>query len=274
MTSSFLYWHGHKIHVTECGSGDPLLLITGLGGHVKMWDPLLHHFDSHRIIAFDPPGAGDSSVPMMPVPVARLSELCAAVLTDRGVEWADVIGYSYGGAIAQQFAHDFPARIRRLVLAATTCGVGGTPGDPWAMTVLATPVRYYSKAYFERTAAQTFGGRTGRNARVRQQIMESRHRHPPSMLGYAMQIAGAIGWSSLSFLHEIPHETLVVSGDDDPLVPVANAEQLTALIPRARMEIIENAGHLFLWDDAERQGIHINEFLYAPFEDQVVGLRA
>ena len=76
MVSSFLYWHGHKIHVTECGTGDPLLLITGLGGHVGMWDPLLHHFDSHRIIAFDPPGAGDSSVPMMPVPVARLADLC------------------------------------------------------------------------------------------------------------------------------------------------------------------------------------------------------
>ncbi|HMB73336.1 MAG TPA: alpha/beta hydrolase [Gammaproteobacteria bacterium] len=274
MVSSFLYWHGHKIHVTECGSGDPLLLITGLGGHVGMWDPLLHHFDSHRIIAFDPPGAGDSSVPMMPVQISRLADLVAAVLTDRGVEWADVIGYSYGGAIAQQFAHDFPARVRRLVLAATTCGIGGTPGSPRAMTVLATPVRYYSKTYFNRTAEQAFGGRTGRNAVVRQQIMESRHKHPPSTMGYAMQIAGAAGWSSLPFLHEIPHETLIVSGDDDPLVPVANAHQLAALIPRARLEIVENAGHLFLWDDAERQGVLINEFLYAPYDEKVIDLRA
>jgi pimeloyl-ACP methyl ester carboxylesterase len=142
------------------------------------------------------------------------------------------------------------------------------------MTVLATPVRYYSQAYFDRTAELTFGGRTGRNARVRQQIMESRHKHPPSMIGYAMQIAGATGWSSLPFLHEIPHETLIISGDDDPLVPIANAHQLGSMIPRARVEIVEDAGHLFLWDDAKRQGLLVNEFLYAPHDTQVVDLRA
>jgi len=274
MESSYLFWRGHKIHVAETGSGDPLLLITGLGGHVEMWEPMLQHFGGHRIICFDPPGAGSSSVPMMPVPVAWLADLCATVLTDRGVEWADVVGYSYGGAVAQQFAYEFPGRVRRLVLAATTCGMGGTPGSPRAMTVLASPVRYYSKTYFERTAEQTFGGRTGRNARVRQEIMESRHRHPPSMMGYAMQIAGAMGWTSLPWLHKIPHETLVICGDDDPLVPIANAHQLAALIPRARLALAENAGHLFLWDDAERQGLVVNEFLYAPHDTQVVDLLA
>lgn len=274
MDSSFLFWRGHKIHVTEQGSGDPLLLINGLGGHVDMWERMLPHFDGHRIIAFDCPGAGKSSVPMMPVPISRLSALCDAVLSNRGVEWADVLGYSYGGAIAQQFAHDFPGRVRRLVLAATTCGIGGTPGEPRALTVLSTPVRFYSKTYFERTAELTFGGRTGRNERIRNEIMESRHKNPPSMLGYSMQIAGAAGWSSLPFLHEIPHETLVVCGDDDPLVPLANAHQLTALIPRARLAIAENAGHLFLWDDGRRQGVVINEFLYAPHDSHVVSIRA
>ncbi|MGD8323713.1 MAG: alpha/beta hydrolase [Gammaproteobacteria bacterium] len=274
MDSSFLFWRGHKIHVAERGSGDPLLLINGLGGHIEMWEALLHHFDGHRIIAFDSPGAGKSSIPMTPVPIARIAELCAAVLTDRGVEWADVIGYSYGGAIAQQFAYDFPSRVRRLVLAATTCGIGGTPGSPRALTVLSTPVRFYSKTYFDRTAELTFGGRTGRNAHVRAEIMESRHKNPPSMMGYAMQIAGAAGWSSLPFLHKIPHETLIVVGDDDPLVPVANAYQLGSLIPRSRVEIAENAGHLFLWDDGIREGVVINEFLYAPHEERVVDLRA
>lgn len=274
MESSYLYWHGHKIHVAEQGSGDPLLLINGLGGHVDMWEAILPHFEGHRIITFDSPGAGKSSVPMMPVPVARLADLCDTVLADRGVEWADVLGYSYGGAIAQQFAHDFPARVRRLVLAATTCGVGGTPGEPRALAVLSTPVRFYSKTYFERTAQLTFGGRTGRNAAVRAEIMESRAKHPPSMMGYSMQIAGASGWSSLPFLHEIPHETLVVCGDDDPLVPLANAHQIAGLMPRARLEIVENAGHLFLWDDGLREGVVINEFLYAPHDDRVVGLYA
>ncbi len=275
MQSSFLFWHGHKIHVSEQGSGDPLLLINGLGGHSSMWEPLLHHFDGHRIITFDSPGAGRSSVPMLPVPISRLADLCAAVLTSCGVEWADVIGYSYGGAVAQQFARDYPRRIRRLVLAATTAGIGGIPGSPRALTVLSTPVRFYSKTYFDRTAELTFGGRTGRNARVRAEILESRMKNPPSMMGYSMQIAGASGWSSLPFLHQIPHETLVVCGDDDPLVPVANAYQLVSLIPRSTLHIAENAGHLFLWDDGKRQGVVINEFLYAPHDRRhVIGLSA
>lgn len=274
MESSYLYWRGHKIHVTEQGEGDPLLLINGLGGHSDMWEPLLPHFEGHRIITFDSPGAGKSSVPMMPVPITRLAELCAAVLRDREVDWADVLGYSYGGAIAQQFAYSFPSCVRRLVLAATTCGLGGTPGEPRALTVLSTPVRYYSRTYFERTAQLTFGGRTGRNPQVRDEIMASRQKNPPSMLGYSMQIAGASGWSSLPFLHKIPHETLVVVGDDDPLVPVENAYQLVEMIPRAQLEIAENAGHLFLWDDGLRQGVVINEFLYAPHDTQVVDLRA
>jgi pimeloyl-ACP methyl ester carboxylesterase len=78
-----------------------------------------------------------------------------------------------------------------------------------------------------------------------------------------MQLLGTMGWSSLSFLPEIPHETLVISGDDDPLIPVANAKMLAERIPQARLEIIERSGHLFLWDEAERLGERIRRFLNA-----------
>jgi pimeloyl-ACP methyl ester carboxylesterase len=92
-------------------------------------------------------------------------------------------------------------------------------------------------------------------------MIEARHRYPPSAYGYALQLMAISGWSSKAFLEKIQHETLVINGDDDPLVPVANAELLAALIPNARLEVVESGGHLLLWDDAERCVPLISEFL-------------
>jgi poly(3-hydroxyoctanoate) depolymerase len=186
------------------------------------------------------------------------------VLDHRDVECANVLGYSYGGAVAQQFAYQHPDRIRRLVLAATTCGIGARLGSLRAMSVLATPFRYYSSTYFERIAAATYGGRTGRNAQVRQAMITARRKLPPSSPGYAMQLLAASGWSSWSFLDRIPHESLVISGDDDPLIPVSNARMLAERIPRAQLEIVERAGHLFLLDDPQNVGARISRFLLKP----------
>ena len=84
-----------------------------------------------------------------------------------------------------------------------------------------------------------------------------------------MQLLGGMGWSSWPFLPDIPHETLVISGDEDPLVPVANAELLARRIPNARLEIVERAGHLFLWDDAENVAQRIQRFVQSQARDHV-----
>ena len=78
-----------------------------------------------------------------------------------------------------------------------------------------------------------------------------------------MQLLSMAGWSSYPFLHQIPHDTLVISGDDDPLVPVANSKLLATKIPRARLEIVERGGHLLLWDDAKNLGERIGRFINA-----------
>ena len=200
---------------------------------------------------------------MYPVPVASLASLAAAVLDSCNAPWADVIGFSYGGAIAQQLAYEHAGRIRRLVLASTTCGIGAAPGSLAALTVLGTPVRYYSPSYFDRTAGASYGGMTKRHAPTRNRMMEVRRQHPPSPYGYAMQLLGAVWWSSWSFLSQIPHETLVISGDDDPLIPVQNAEMLARYIPNARLEIVEQGGHLLLWDDAANVGQRVSRFVDA-----------
>lgn len=263
MNSSYITWHGLRIHVAEEGEGLPLLLVNGLGGNTRMWRAFANSFSNRHIICFDAPGSGRSATPVSPVPVAMLADLAAAVLDHREVPRADVLGYSYGGAVAQQLAYKRPMRVRRLVLAATTCGVGAALGSTHAWAVLSNTLRYYSPQYFERTAASTYGGRTGRNPAIRRQMMLTRHKHPPTSYGYAMQLLGAAGWSSRHFLEQIPHETLVICGDDDPLVPIANAHMLATKIPRAKLDIVERGGHLLLWDDAENLGQRIRRFVNA-----------
>ena len=261
MVREFISWRGHRVHVTEAGLGDPLLLVPGLGNNIEMWEPFMRQFPNRRIIRLDAPGTGLSSTPSYPITVPALADLLVTVLDDRGVESADVVGFSYGGAVAQQLAFDHPTRVRRLVLAATNCGIGAVPGWMPAVTGLATPLRYYSPSFFDRTAAATFGGVTARDESVRRRMIQARRAHPPAADGYALQLLGIFGWSSWNLLPHIPHATLVISGDDDPLIPIANAQLLARRIPNATLEIVKDAGHLFLWDDAQNLGNRIGRFL-------------
>jgi pimeloyl-ACP methyl ester carboxylesterase len=258
---SFINWHGHRICVSEIGEGNPLFLVPGIGCSADMWEPFIRYFPSRHLISFDAPGTGRSGTPLYPVPVSSLAALAVAVLEDRGVSCTDVIGFSYGGAVAQQLAYDYPQRVRRLVLASTNCGWGSVVGSQAALAVLATSLRFYSASYFERVAASVYGGATGRDPAKRQGASSVRRRVPPSQYGYAMQLLGGMGWSSFSFLPDIRHETLVVCGDDDPLVPVANARMLAERIPRAELSVVERAGHLLLWDEPERVAPQIGRFV-------------
>ena len=256
-----LWWRGHRVHVIEAGEGEPLLLVTGVGGNTDMWGPFARQFPDRRILSFDAPGTGRSSTPFYPVDIPSLAQLASAVLDHFDVESADVLGYSYGGAVVQQLAHDEPRRVRRLVLAATHCGKGCVPGTNEAVTGVYTPLRFYSPSFFNRTAAKCFGGVTARNSEVRNNLFDSRSKHPPTVYGYAMQWMGIAGWSSKPFLDKITHETLVISGDEDPLVPLENAQLLARHIPNATLEVVERGGHLLLMDDAVNLAERIGRFL-------------
>jgi pimeloyl-ACP methyl ester carboxylesterase len=238
-----------------------MLLVPGIGCGADLWEPFTPYFPNRQVVCFDAPGAGRSSTPMFPVPVESLAALAVAVLDNRGIECCDVIGFSYGGAVAQQLAYDHPDRIRRLVLAATTCGWGSYWGSPAALAVMATPLRFYSESYFDRIAAHMYGGVTRRDPVRRQGALYARRRLPPTPYGYTMQLLGGMSWSSFGFLPDIQHETLVVCGDDDPLVPLASARMLAERIPRAKLEVVEQAGHLLLWDEPERVAPQIGKFV-------------
>jgi len=168
---------------------------------------------------------------------------------------------SWGGALAQQLAISHPGCVRRLVLAATVPGVGGVPGRPSALRVLATPRRYYSPSYLQSVAPTLYGGRIRREPELLRQQAGARLDRPPSLRGYLGQLFAIMTFTSLPFLRRISAPTLVLVGDDDPIVPLLNARILQRGIPDARLHIVPGGGHLLILESAEEVGPVIAEFL-------------
>ena len=254
---------GLRIHVRDVGEGAPLLLINGIGTHSAMWEPVERAFTGVRLLEFDSPGTGRSRATSAVLPVPALAWLATRVLDELGVEQADVLGYSMGGIVAQAMAVHAPQRIRRLVLVATTPGLGGVPGRLSAMLNVATPLRYYSPSYYARTIGGMVGGRARTDRAWVERHGELRRRHPPTVRGYFGQVASVASWSNLPLLHRIGHPTLVVTGDDDPLVPPANSVLIAHRLPQARLLVVPGEGHLLLMDASSAALAPILEFVTA-----------
>lgn len=256
---------GLRIHVREShrnGATPPLLLINGLGTHTGMWHVLERYLSDFHLIQFDAPGTGQSATSPVPVPVAALARIAAGVLDDRGVDRADVLGYSMGGLVAQQLAISKPKRVRRLVLAATTVGLGGINGKWGPLLNIYSPLRFTSRRFYHATIGNMAGGRARWDEEWVSRHGEIRQQAPPTALGYAGQLIGGM-WSTLPGLARIDHPTLVVHGDDDPLVPPANMYLLTNRITNARGQLLAGEGHLMLMDEDSAVFPKIVDFLTA-----------
>lgn len=253
--------NGLRLRASVEGDGPPLLLLSGIGGNIEMWRPLRARLDGIRTIAFDFPGSGGSDTPSRPMRMRGLARIATGVLDALGEDRVDVLGYSFGGAVAQQLARDASERVRRLILGATVPGVGGVPGNTLVAAFLLTPLRYYSKAHFRWTAPIVFGGRVGSDQRALEGHLVDRYGRPPSWLGYAWQLMAMCGWTSMPWLHRLAQPTLVLAGERDPLVPVINARIMRARIPDAKVAIVARGGHLFLLDQTDDVIGVIREFL-------------
>ena len=261
----FVRIDGRLVRVSIRGEGRPLLLIMGLGGNIEMWDPLERALNRRGIqtIAYDASGTGESPARLVPLRMPGLARQAAHLLDALGHPQADVLGVSFGGAVAQQLTLSHQHRIRRLILASTMCGLGGVPGNPLALSLLATPLRYYSPAFLRWSATILYGpGAKDDDALLRHQIAARRSR-PPTLWGYVGQLVAGAGWTSLPWLHRIRQPTLVLSGAADPIVPPVNARILAGRIPGAELEIVDGAGHLLLLEHAEVAADRIAQFLDA-----------
>jgi poly(3-hydroxyoctanoate) depolymerase len=259
--ATFVQAGGLRLRVARQGEGRPLLLITGIGANLDMWAPFAKLVTDRELIAFDPPGAGLSQRPRVPLRMRQLAGVVRELLDVLALERVDVLGYSLGGGLAQELAYRAPDRVRRIVLCATAPGLGGVPPRPVAALMLATPARYYSPRLLAFSVPLIAGGVTARNPSVLAANARERLAHPPDVLGYAYQLYAAAGWSSLPWLHRVRHPSLIVAGEKDPSVPLANARLLAARLPDARLHVVEGGGHLFLHDEPENVVGPIGAFL-------------
>jgi poly(3-hydroxyalkanoate) depolymerase len=183
----------------------------------------------------------------------------AATLLDRlGYARVNVLGVSWGGMLAQQFARQYPERCQRLILAATSPGHLMVPGRLSVILRMSSPLRYLMPDYMQSIAGKIYGGSLRTNRLKAKQ--HARRMKPPSTLGYYYQVMALWGWSSLPWLHRLQQPTLVLAGDDDPIIPLINGRVLAARIPDARLRIVD-CGHLFILTRAEVLAPEIEQFL-------------
>jgi poly(3-hydroxyalkanoate) depolymerase len=236
----------------------PVLIFNGIGANIELVAPFLEALDGPEAIVFDVPGVGGSPAPSLPYRQSTLARLSAQLLDKLGHEQADVLGVSWGGALAQQFAFQQGQRCRRLVLAATSPGHLMVPGKLTVLLKMATPRRYKDADYMKRIAGDIYGGALrGAPELVGKHL---RHVRWSSDYGYYLQLVACFGWTSLPWLRLLSQPTMVMSGTDDPLVPVVNGRILASLIPNARLVTIDD-GHLFLVTSARESAAMISEFL-------------
>jgi poly(3-hydroxyalkanoate) depolymerase len=236
---------GLSTRVQVRGEGPPVLLIGGVWTQVPLWDPLLPFLSGFRTIAFDPPGIGATALPRRPYTVNQLAGFAAGVLDAVGVDRAAVVGVSLGGAVAQEMARSFPERVDRLVLVSTGFGALGVPGRPDVVMRFARPRAYANLVDLEQDAGRIFGGRL----RQEPELVRAWHLRPPAdRKAWFYRLAGVTGWSSLPWLHRLTQRTLVVHGDDDPIVPLVNARVLACRVPKAQLHVVRGGGHLMLLD--------------------------
>ena len=154
---------GLRLRVRRQGTGEPMLLINGLGGCLEGWEPLARHLPGRQLIMVDHPGTGLSQVPTQLLSMPQIAAMYVAVLDALKVEVVDVLGFSFGGTVAQQIAKDFPARVRSIVLCGTSVGWGGLPADMITLAIASNPLRYQFNSVREMSAPMLYRGRVGRD---------------------------------------------------------------------------------------------------------------
>jgi poly(3-hydroxyalkanoate) depolymerase len=256
---------GVRLRTSVTGSGRPLLIITGLGASLELAYPFERELNARGIqtISYDAPGVGGSTPYPWPRRMRGVARTAERLLDALGYRTVDVFGVSLGGVVAQQLAHQAPMRVRRLVLAATGPGLGGVPGSPHVLWRLATPRRYYQPDYYRRVAGLIYGGAARQDPDALLHGKLARFSHRPTVRGYAAQIYSITGWTSTPWLRCLRPPTLVLAGDDDPIVPLINGRILAYLIPDATLRVVPGGGHLFVLENPAAVAHDVADFLAA-----------
>jgi poly(3-hydroxyalkanoate) depolymerase len=260
-TTGTINVNGQRLHIairSGKSTSTPLLLMNGIGVKLELLHPFVDALDpAIEIIRFDVPGVGGSPPPIIPHRFSTLALLVKQMLNQLGYKQVDVLGISWGGELAQQFAFQHCNRCRRLILSSTGTGIM-VPGRLSVLTKMATPRRYMDPSYMEKIAQDLYGGDLRSNPEFTRELAQAMRSNNP--LGYFYQMWAGVGWTSLPWVSFLRQPTLILAGNDDPLVPLINAKLMQCLIPHSKLHVY-NGGHLGVLTHAEELARVIEQFL-------------
>jgi len=255
-----------EVYYETHGEGEPLLLITGFGSYSAHWSPIIPYLSREfRVIAFDNRGTGQSDKPDYPYTLPMMAGDAKGVLHALGINKAHVFGVSMGGMIAQEFALNYPDRLRCLVLGCTNCGgKHAIPASEEAREFLFG--RDMAKLSVEERARLTVPWLWTREfIQSHPEAVESyvaiTSCYPTPVHGFRSQAQAIARHDTYDRLPQIKAPTLVITGDADRLIPPENSKILASRIPNAELVILKNAGHGFITDATEAAAKAIMDFL-------------
>lgn len=240
--------NGINIYYERAGTGDPLLLIRGLGstceGFREQIIGLAPHF---QVVAFDNRCVGRSDQPQEPFTIADMADDTAALLDALGVPSAYVFGVSLGGMIAQELALRHPQKVRKLVLGCTHAGPRTAIKSPeWAIRIFnesrdmprAEALRHSIPILFSKKTVEQQPDLVEAALRV----MENNNQPKSS---YLAQLGAVMKHDTFDRLPSITQPTLIMTGTEDTLIDSRNSKLLADRIPAARLLEFEETGHVF-----------------------------
>ena len=252
-----------RVRIRPAGGdrGTPLLLCCGIGAGFDVLQPFVDALDpSLEVVRFDVPGVGGSPAGLVPYGFPGNAYLAVRMLRHLGYTRADVLGLSWGGGLAQQMAFQSPRFVRRLVLVSTGTGSVMVPARPRVLWKMVTARRFNDPLYAAAVVSDLYGG-TARTDPDRVLRLMGDDLRPASTRGYVHQLLAGVGWVSLPWLPLIRQPTLILAGEDDPIIPLVNARVMHRLLPHARLHI-HQGGHVALVTDADQLAPLVAAFLH------------
>jgi poly(3-hydroxyalkanoate) depolymerase len=257
---------GQQIRVNvRAGTGVPLVLCNGIGASLEVLDPVVAHLDPDTtVVRFDVPGTGGSPDSPLPYGFPYLAAVLRQLLRKLHlhVRAVDVLGLSWGGALAQQFAFQNPRYCRRLILVSTGTGIIMVPGKAGVLAKMLTPRRFLDHEYAASIAGDLYGGMVRTDPLVIKRLFD-RQLMAGSRVGYLHQLLAGPMWTRIFALPLIRQRTLIVAGLDDPVVPLANARILHRLLPHSTLHL-HSGGHVDLISNAAELAPVIEMFRRMP----------
>ena len=261
---SEVFANGIKIYYEIHGTGDPLLLIEGLGYASWSWFRQIERFaDSYRVVSFDNRGVGNSDKPDIPYSIEFMADDVARLLESLSIEKAHILGVSMGGYIAQTLAIKYPHKVKSLVLGCTS--FGGPQSVPLTEEALQSMLKVEG-LNAEEVIRQGFKVAISPEfvrayPEVIDQLVAWRLVNPTPRYAWERQFAAATAFDVGSQLNKIKAPTLVITGSEDIVVPPQNSLMLAERIFGAQLVIIPGGGHLFFIENAEEFNETVIEFL-------------